>query len=63
MDDVISIHLFCHSLDSWLRLLLRLVKVLQLLLENGLADTLLGTVDLAGLGTDLMVLFIFCEFF
>ncbi len=28
MDNVISILLFCHSLGSWLRLLLRLVKVL-----------------------------------
>ncbi len=33
MDDEISIHLFCHSLGSRLRLLLRLVKVL---LEYGL---------------------------
>ena len=33
MDDEISIHLFCHSLGSQLRLLLRLVKVL---LEYGL---------------------------
>ncbi len=44
-----------HSLDSPLRLLLRLVKVL---LEYGLE-----TVGLAGLGTDLMVLFFFCDFF
>ena len=28
MDVEISIHLFCHSLDSWLKLLLRMVKVL-----------------------------------
>ncbi len=28
MDDEISIRLFCHSLDSRLRLLLRLMKVL-----------------------------------
>ena len=28
MDDEISINLFCHSLGSQLRLLLRLVKVL-----------------------------------
>ena len=34
MDDEISIQLFCHSLDSWLRLLLRSVKVL---LEFGLS--------------------------
>ena len=34
MDDEISINLFCHSLGSWLRLLLRLVKVL---LEFGLS--------------------------
>ena len=34
MDDEISIHLFCHSLGSRLRLLLRLVKVL---LEYGLS--------------------------
>jgi hypothetical protein len=34
MDDEISILLFCHSLGSWLRLLLRLVKVL---LEYGLS--------------------------
>ena len=27
MDDEISIHLFCHSLGSRLRLLLKLVKV------------------------------------
>jgi hypothetical protein len=33
MDDEISIQLFCHSLDSWLRLLLGSVKVL---LEFGL---------------------------
>jgi hypothetical protein len=65
MDDVISIHLFCHSLDSRLRLLLRLVKVL---LEYGLSDTLLRTNGLAGLGTaglgtDLVVLFFFFDFF
>ena len=34
MDDEISINLFCHSLGLWLRLLLRLVKVL---LEFGLS--------------------------
>jgi len=34
MDDEISTQLFCHSLDSWLRLLLRSVKVL---LEFGLS--------------------------
>ena len=34
MDDAISILLFCHSLDSRLRLLLRLMKVL---LEFGLS--------------------------
>ena len=34
MDDEISINLFCHSLGSRLRLLLRLVKVL---LEFGLS--------------------------
>jgi hypothetical protein len=34
VDDGISIHLFCHSLDSRLRRLLRLVKVL---LEYGLS--------------------------
>jgi hypothetical protein len=28
-----------------------------------LQDTLLGTVGWAGLGTDLMVLFFFCDFF
>ena len=64
MGDEISIHLFCHSLGSRLRLLLRLVKVL---LEFGgtlaIRDTLLGTVGLADLGMDLMVLFFFCDFF
>jgi hypothetical protein len=35
MDDAISILLFCHSSDSRLRLLLRLMKVL---LEFGLAE-------------------------
>ena len=34
MDDKMSINLFCHSLGSRLRLLLRLVKVL---LEFGLS--------------------------
>ena len=34
MDDEISILLFCHSLGSWLRLLLGLVNVL---LEFGLS--------------------------
>jgi hypothetical protein len=34
MDDAISILLFCHSLDSRLRLLLRLMKIL---LEFGLS--------------------------
>ena len=47
MEDEISIHLFCHSMDSRLRLLLRLVKVVQLVLEFGLSghaadDCLLG---------------------
>jgi hypothetical protein len=60
IDDEISIHLFCHSLGSRLRLLLRLVKVV---LEYGFRDTLLGTIRLAGLGMDLMVLFFFCDFF
>ena len=60
MDDEISIRLFCHSLDSQLRLLLRLMKVL---LEYRLRDTLLGTVGLAGLRMGLMVLVYFCDFF
>jgi hypothetical protein len=60
IDDEISINLFCHSLGSQLRLLLRLVKVV---LEYGFRDTLLGTIRLAGLGMDLMVLFFFCDFF
>ena len=65
MGDEISIHLFCHSLGSRLGLLLRLVKVL---LDSGslslaFRDTLLGTVCLADLGMDLMVLFFFCYFF
>jgi hypothetical protein len=59
MDDEMSIHLFWHSLDSGLKHLLRLVKVL---LEFGFGDTLLGTVGLAGLGMDLMVLVFFCDF-
>ena len=60
IDDEILIRLFCHSLGSRLRLLLRLVKVV---LEYGFRDTLLGTIRLAGLGMDLMVLFFFCDFF
>ena len=43
-----------------MRLLLRLVKVL---LEFGHSGPLLGTVGLADLGMDLMVLFFFCDFF
>ena len=39
MGDEISIYLFCHSLDSRLRLLLRLVKVL---LEFGLSGHAVG---------------------
>ncbi len=39
MDDGISVHLFCHSLDSRLRLVLRLVKVL---LEFGLSGHAAG---------------------
>ena len=39
MGDEISIHLFCHSLGSRLRLLLRLVKVL---LEFGLSGHAAG---------------------
>ena len=58
MDDEISIHLFCHSLGSRLRLLLRLVKVL---LEYGLSGH--AAIGLAGLGIDQMVLFFFCDFF
>ena len=63
MDDEISTQLFCHSLDSWLRLLLRLVKVL---LEFGLSSWGLRlaatsrdcrqSVGLADLGMDQMVL-------
>jgi hypothetical protein len=34
MDDEISIRLFCHSLDSQLRLLLRLMKVFLRLLSS-----------------------------
>ncbi len=34
MDDEISIHLFCYSMNSRLRLLLRLVKIV---LEFGLS--------------------------
>ena len=56
MDDEISIQLFCHSLDSWLRLLLRSVKVL---LEFGLSGHAVGEADLV---MDQMVLFFFCEF-
>ena len=59
MDDEISTQLFCHSLESWLRLLLRSVKVL---LNLAFRDSLLGTVGLADLGMDQMVLFFFCEF-
>ena len=55
MGDEISIHLFCHSLGSRLRLLLRLVKVL---LEFGHSGH-----GLADLGMDLMALFFFCDFF
>jgi hypothetical protein len=39
MDDEISIRLFCHSLGSRLRLLLRLLKVL---LEYGLSGHAAG---------------------
>ena len=39
MGDEVSIHLFCHSLGSRLRLLLRLVKVL---LEFGLSGHAAG---------------------
>jgi hypothetical protein len=60
MDDGISILLFCHSLGSRLRLVLRSVNVL---LEFGLAGHDAETVGLAGLGMDLMVLFPFCDFF
>ncbi len=62
MGEEISIHLYCHSLRSLLRLLFRLVKVL---LEFGLSvhAAALGTVGLADLGMDLMVLFFFCIFF
>jgi hypothetical protein len=45
---------------------LRLVKVLleyRLSGPGAIRDTLLGTVGLAGLGTDLMVLFFFYDFF
>jgi hypothetical protein len=49
MDNMISIHLFCQSLGSRLRLWLRLVKVL---LEYGLP----GTVGLAGLDGAVLVL-------
>ena len=59
MDDEISIQLFCHSSDSWLRLLLRSVKFCSNL---AFRDTLLGTVGLADLRMDQMVLFFFCEF-
>jgi hypothetical protein len=54
-SDEISIHLFCHSLDSLLRLLLRLMKVL---LKYGLLGHGLRTAS-----TDLMVLLSFCDFF
>ncbi len=39
MDDGISIHLFCHSLDARLRLVLRLLNVL---LEYGLSGHAAG---------------------
>jgi hypothetical protein len=66
MDDDISIYSFCRSLDSRLRMLLRLVKFLFEYGLSGLAaGESVGTVGLAGhgLGMDLMVLFIFCDFF
>ena len=59
MDDEISIHLFCRSLGSRLRLLLKLVEAL---LEYGLSGHAARDC-LAGLGMDLMVLFFFCDFF
>ncbi len=59
MDDGMSMNLFFHSLDSWLRLLLRLVKVL---LEYGLSGHAAESVGLAGLGTNRMVLSFFCDF-
>ena len=57
MDDVISIHLFCLSLESQLRLLLRLVKVL---LEYGLAGHAAGDCRLGWFrdGSDGAVLFL-----
>jgi hypothetical protein len=39
MDEGISIHLYCNFLDLWLRLLLRLMKVL---LEYGLSGHAAG---------------------
>ena len=60
MDDEISINLFCRSLDSRLGRLLRSMKVL---LEYGLSGHASGDCGLAGLGTDLMVLFCFFDFF
>ena len=60
MDDAISILLFCHTLDSRLRQLLRLMKVL---LEFGLSRHAARDCGLAGLGIDLMVLVFFCYFF
>ena len=50
MFDEISIHLFCHSLGSLLRLLLRFVNVCS---NSAFQDTLQGTVGLADLdGSD-----------
>jgi hypothetical protein len=60
MYDDISILLFCHSSGSWLRLLLGLVTFCSSL---AFQDTLLEIVGLAGLGTDLMVLFFFWDIF
>jgi hypothetical protein len=62
MDDEISILFFCHSLDSRLRLLLSLMKVLLEFSLSGHGDTLQEIVGLAGSGIDLMVLFFFCDF-
>jgi hypothetical protein len=60
MDDEISIHVFYHSLDSRLRLLLRLMKVL---LEYRLSGYAAGDCRLGWFrdGSDGAVLF--CDFF
>jgi hypothetical protein len=61
MDDAISILLFCHSLNSRLRLLLRNLRLMKVHLEFGHPDKLHEIVCLVGLGMDLMVLRYTCD--